>query len=335
MSKPVPTISFGIIVLNGEPFIRYCLRSLYPFAHEILVVEGATESAKSISTLGGHSIDSTLSSIKKFIEEEDPEKKITLITKEGFWKEKKEQSQAYAQKASGDYLWQVDVDEFYKKEDMRCIIQMLEKDPSITAVSFITRSFWGGIQYTSDSPYIGNFHRLFKWGPGYAYTNHRPPTVENESRINLRSIEWIPGETLAKKNIYLYHYSLLFPKQVHEKSAYYRDVTWGDWKHMKEWEVNNYVNLEHPFRVHNTYNTVSWLDRYKGTHPEEIDRMMNDIKEEKISTKLRPTADIEHLLQSRSYQVRRFMIKTFYTLVRFLKSRIRFMLIKMKLHTPS
>ena len=39
----LPRISFGIIVFNGEPFTRYCLRALYPFAHEIIVVEGGHE----------------------------------------------------------------------------------------------------------------------------------------------------------------------------------------------------------------------------------------------------------------------------------------------------
>jgi len=29
-----PKIAFGIIVLNGEPFARYCLTSIYPFAAE-------------------------------------------------------------------------------------------------------------------------------------------------------------------------------------------------------------------------------------------------------------------------------------------------------------
>ena len=36
----LPRVTFGIIVLNGEPFTRYCLRALYAFAHEIIVVEG-------------------------------------------------------------------------------------------------------------------------------------------------------------------------------------------------------------------------------------------------------------------------------------------------------
>ena len=38
-----PRITFGIIVLNGEPFIRYCLRQLYPHAHEITRAVGAED----------------------------------------------------------------------------------------------------------------------------------------------------------------------------------------------------------------------------------------------------------------------------------------------------
>ena len=59
----LPKVTFGIIVLNGEPFTRYCLRALYPFAHEIIVVEGATVSASTIATSDGHSTDDTLETL--------------------------------------------------------------------------------------------------------------------------------------------------------------------------------------------------------------------------------------------------------------------------------
>ena len=52
-----PKITFGIIVLNGEPFTRYCLRSIYPFAYEIIVVEGGHVDARSVCTPDGHSVD--------------------------------------------------------------------------------------------------------------------------------------------------------------------------------------------------------------------------------------------------------------------------------------
>src|SRR6185312_6046837 len=134
----LPKITFGIIVLNGEPFIRYCLRSIYPFAHEIIVVEGGHEDVKSVCTSDGHSIDTTLETLYQFKKEEDIENKLTIVTRNGFWPHKDElgrsrtpQSRAYAERATGDYLWQIDIDEFYRKEDMISIIDMLKNDPEI------------------------------------------------------------------------------------------------------------------------------------------------------------------------------------------------------------
>ena len=69
----IPKITFGIIVLNGEPFTRYNLRALYPFAHEIIVAEGASFYATNAATSDGHSIDGTLK-LYKFKAEEDPKK---------------------------------------------------------------------------------------------------------------------------------------------------------------------------------------------------------------------------------------------------------------------
>lgn len=68
-----PRVTFGIIVLNGEPFTRYSLRSLYPFAHEIIVVEGASEKAAAIATPDGHSIGGTLDVLHRFKAKEDPD----------------------------------------------------------------------------------------------------------------------------------------------------------------------------------------------------------------------------------------------------------------------
>src|SRR4030095_3477444 len=98
MNKPgLPKITFGIIVLNGEPFTRYCLRALYPFAHEIIVVEGANPSAAAYATPDGHSVDGTLEVLRHFKADEDPEDKLRLIVRDGFWSEKDEQSRAYAE----------------------------------------------------------------------------------------------------------------------------------------------------------------------------------------------------------------------------------------------
>ncbi len=65
-NRSLPRIAFDIIVLNGEPFTRYCLRALYPFAHEILVVEGAAPAAAEAATPDGHSTDGTLETLYRF-----------------------------------------------------------------------------------------------------------------------------------------------------------------------------------------------------------------------------------------------------------------------------
>src|SRR5204862_3398887 len=99
------------------------------------VVEGPAPGGRNIATPDGHSSDGTLDILRRFRENEDPEHKVTVVTAEdeghpdGFWPgEKHEQSRAYAKRATGNYLWQVDIDEFYKTRDMERILGMLAAD---------------------------------------------------------------------------------------------------------------------------------------------------------------------------------------------------------------
>ncbi len=308
---PFPRVTFGIILLNGQPFVRYNLRALYPFAHQIVVVEGAVSAAAEIATDEGHSIDGSLDELYRFQEEEDPENKLEIVTRQGFWAEKDEMSQAYAERATGDYLWQVDIDEFYRPHDMQQVLLMLQDDPRITAVSFKQITFWGGFDYIADGWYLRHggeiFHRLFQWQSGYSYTDHRPPTVVDRFGRNLRDLEYISGYDLAGADIILHHYSLLFPRQVLEKSAYYSEAAWVERKRMKTWADEVYGSLKRPFRVHNVYYYPSWLQRYRGQHPPQIEALRKDIASGLIDVSLRPTDDIEALLKSPKYRIgRRF-----------------------------
>ena len=309
-----------MIVLNGEPFVRYNLRALYPFAHEIVVVEGASPSAACIATPDGHSTDDTLDTLRDFKAHEDTEKKLVIITAEdeghsnGFWPgEKHEQSQAYARRATGHYLWQVDVDEFYKPEDMRAVLEMLRDDPQITAVSFKQITFWGGFDYIVDGWYLRRgaeiYHRLFKWGPGYQYITHRPPTVEDAQGCDLRALKWASGHDLARRNVFLYHYSLLFPKQVIEKCEYYRNAAWARRDKAQQWTREVFLELGKPYRVHNVYDYPSWLDRFTGSHPSQIKALRADLQARRINTAMRSTDDIERFLRSPAYWLGRTGLK--------------------------
>jgi glycosyltransferase involved in cell wall biosynthesis len=309
----LPKVTFGIIVLNGEPFTRYCLRALYPFAHEIIVVEGAAPAAAKVATLDGHSTDGTLEILYRFKAEEDPQDKVQIITREGFWSEKDEQSQAYAKRATGDYLWQVDIDEFYDPRDMQTILGMLRGDPEITAVSFEQVTFWGGFDYVVDGWYLRRganiFHRLFKWGPGYQYATHRPPTVIDPQGRELRQIKWLNGHELARLHVYLYHYALLFPKQVIEKCEYYGSATWLRREKAQRWAREVFVDLKSPYRVHNVYRHPSWLERFDGNHPPQVMALRDDIEAGRINVLTRSSDDIERLLDSFSYQMGRALIR--------------------------
>ena len=330
----MPRITFGVIVLNGQPFTPYTLRSVYPFAHQIVVAEGAVLAANAIATSDGHSRDGTLDELQRFKAEEDPDDKLVIVTAEdeghpdGFWPgEKDEQSRAYAKRATGDYLWQLDIDEFYRAEDMERVLAMLQADPSIAAVTFKQLTFWGGTDYIVDGWYLRRgatyYHRLFRWGPGYSYATHRPPTVLDREGVDLRSRHWVRGDTLAARGIFLYHYSLLFPKQVLDKCDYYANAAWAQRAGAAGWAQDGYMNLRRPFRVHNVYAYPSWLARYTGPHPDETQRMVADIQGGAVVGALRQTDDIEALVDAWWYRLGRSALKAAEPVDRWSRSGLR------------
>ena len=313
-----PRITFGVIVLNGEPFTKYCLRSLYPHAHEIIVVEGAAPGGAAIATADGHSSDGTLLALREFQSEEDPDGKVVIVTAEdeghgdGFWPgEKDEQSRAYAARATGDYLWQVDIDEFYRDRDMLAVLGTLRRDPTITAVSFKMLTFWGDLGYTVDGWQLrrgkDHYHRLFKWGPGYRYASHRPPTVRDERGVDLRELNWLDVPATAALGVRLFHYSLLLPKHVREKGEYNKRAAHShsraaEWD---TWMAQSFLTTARPYRVHNLWQQPSWLLRYGGDHPEQVRAMMSDIRSGRVVADLRQTDDVERLLRSWWYPLGR------------------------------
>lgn len=311
-----PRVTFGIIVLNGEPFTRHNLRALYPFAHQIVVAEGASPRAAGIARPDGHSLDGTLEILRAFKAEEDPDNKITIVTAEdcghadGIWPgEKDEQSQAYAQRADGDYLWQVDIDEFYQPQDMSSVLATLASRPVVTQINVPQLNFWGGFGYVVDGLFLQQYYRAFglgvprafKWGPGYRYTTHRPPTVVDAAGRATCEGTVIEGRELANHGIYCYHYATVLPHAVDRKMQYYALQGWPGSDRFGEWFESDFVRITRPFRVHHVVDAVSWIDRFGGSHPPEIQSMMRDL-ERSGSHPLRPVDDIERVLASRRYR---------------------------------
>lgn len=310
-----PLISFGLIALNAQPFLDYNLRALYPFAHQLLVVEGATEAAKSLATDEGHSIDGTWERLIQFRETEDPKNKLHIITArdegylDGFWPEKDQMSRAYAKRATGDWLWQVDGDEFYKKEDIGAIVTMLANDPNISAVSFPYYEFFGGFDYLITGKWhmveYPRVHRLFRWGKGYTYSLHRPATVVDQNQKDLREKKWISSPKNGSRPIYMYHYSYVFPKQARQKVGYYSNVSWTEtFRQNQKWLEDSYLGLKAPLFLGERGGLIfQWLERYRGSHPEAIDQLQADVANGAVQEPLRPTEDIERILKSPGYRL--------------------------------
>lgn len=306
-----PKVTFGIIVLNGEPFTRYCLRSLYPFAHQIIVVEGAHENARAVATEDGHSIDGTLQVLQRFQSEEDPDGKVEIVTRDGFWPQKDElgndrthQSRAYAERATGDYLWQVDIDEFYRPQDLALVLDMLAGEPEVTAVSFYLRAFWGRPTYEMEGWKWKkrDVHRLFRWRKGYTYVTHEPPTVTDALGRDLRELKWVSGGHMARMGVFMYHYSQLFPRQVLQKALIYQEEKPESCAGLAEWVESSYIRLDRPFRVERHHWEPSWLKRYRGDYPAAVAQLMADVESGVVEEELRPQDDVERLLSSWWYR---------------------------------
>lgn len=316
-------IAFGMIALNARPLIEYNLPALYPFAHQIIVVEGATRSAASLADAKGHSLDGTHTWLRDFKSQNDPENKLLIVSakdegfSDGLWPEKDEMSQAYAKRASGDWLWQVDSDEFYKPKDMMHIISILDRQPDLNGVSFPFIEFWGSFDYiTNGTWYLQEFTavpRVFRWGKDFTYTNHRPPQVADNRGVVLDHRRFLKGNALKRTGIFMYHYSYVFPKQTLQKVGYYTNVGWTDmFRKNAGWLQESYFGLKRPmFLGDRKHSALQWLERFKGTHPDAIGELQADLAAGHISEALRPTDDIERLLSSRLYAVERALARAF------------------------
>jgi len=315
----LPRISFGIIVLNGEPFTRYNLKYLYPFAHQIIVVEGSSPRFAFNASPEGHSIDGTLELLRSIKREEDPENKITIVTAEdegypnGFWPgHQTEQSQAYAKRATGNWLWQVDIDEFYQPEDTVKVINFLRANPSTTCLTFNSYHFWGGFDYILQGGLLmsrsfqgeswGAFRRVFMWAPGYRYVDHEPPTVCNAEGKDITHIcKYNMSRLSAFPPIYLYHYTNIFPSQVIPKGKFYLYLSAGESQKAKFEGFTEILDQKKGLRIFDHFGTYNWLRKFDGKHPLAIETLRQDIDSGFIRINLISTEDIKDLLTSYKY----------------------------------
>lgn len=289
-------ITFGMIVLNGDFFLRQVLESIYPFAYKICIAEGPVKYWRDQGVM--YSTDDTLHILRSF---PDPENKI-VIESRGYL-EKDDQCRAWFDHVpqDTDYVFCVDSDEVHRRGDIEKLITYLEKERPAT-VGFKSDTFYGGFDRV-----IGGFERdhsfkrVLKFEPGCYYLTHRQPTLANKKGIPIdQSGPNITGNQLYQiTGITMPHYSYVSPKGVYEKLKYYESavISKGNCipNYFKDVFVPwvNSVNSD-PFKKDAIAIEEKWKGvqefmpnkrseaftiPFTGTHPDTILRDMDQLKE--------------------------------------------------------
>lgn len=295
-------VSFVMNVLNGEPFIEYQLRSIYPFAHEIIITEGAYSKFAHGATPDGHSTDNTITIIKNF---PDPAHKIHLIEHTGFWDDRCEMCNGFMASVTGDILWQVDADEFYHPWAYEYIITLFENDKELDLVSFRVKDFFASLNYevvgATAITNLRDVRRVHRFQIGDRWITQRPPTLVDSRGILKPIRKEITAEKIHKLGIFIFHPTTLLEKQTFDKFKYYRQM-WKGIEQSDSWLYDTWYHFRNPLRLAGFTEYASWIEVYTDSVPPLLSDMIADIQMGKYpDIKLRDNADIELYLHQSSY----------------------------------
>ena len=237
-------ISFGIIVIDGMPFIRHQLTLIYPHAHEIFICEGGDDEWEKLHGYR-RSMDETLEVIENF---PDPEKKIHLIQEH--WVDKNHMCHEYSARVTGDIVWHMDVDEFIDPVHIPFLVALFEKYPEYDAMAPPQIVFWGdtrtimgaqngGKEYVFEMPGIDRIYR-HKKGLLIHHLPQRGYFDPVEEKIIPATL--FPEEWLTRRGIYNFHFSYILPKAVRNKMKYYNERVPGSVK--PGWYQNVFLNFK-------------------------------------------------------------------------------------------
>jgi len=277
-------IAFGMIVFEGDYVLKQCLEQVYPFASQILIAEGP------VSYWQRQGRTTSLDETNKILSEfPDPENKIKIV--HGQYGEKDDQCRAYMQHINDDidYIWNLDSDEVYKTEDLKKIINFIEENKP-TSVGLRSCSFYGGFDdyLTGFELKQDNFLRIFRYVKGSTWQTHRPPTIQYPIEANITR-KHIDSDTIYNiLGVQMYHYSYVFPVQVHTKVNYYKDsvsrdnciddyfnriyLPWVNGDNETRQNIER-INLGvHEFKPH--VRGECFTAKFEGTHPKAIEKDM-------------------------------------------------------------
>jgi hypothetical protein len=261
-------------VLNGEPFIYYQLKSIYEHAHEIIIVEGAYNKFAHAAR-GFRSSDSTINTVKNF---PDPDRKIKLITRDYFYDDRVGMCNEFISDLTGDVLWQVDVDEFYRNDTHEYVKQLFDADEELDQISFNFVDYYGGFDYVIEGykDSLLDVIRVNRIQAGMRWSSQRPPTLElNGKRLNPR--KKLNGQKMLSAGHLMHNATMLFDYQVQQKFKYYAEMWPKSIIGSTDWFVASWKNFDTKFCVAGMRRTLTYLVPRTIELPEILIEMQNDI----------------------------------------------------------
>jgi len=239
-------VHFLTIVLNGEPFIRYhinLLRTL-PYRWHWHIVEGVADlcndtgwslefggKVPSNFHQNGLSIDGTSEYLDK-LAALFPENVSLYRTKPGdIWKGKKEMVNApLASIREECLLWQLDVDEYWTREQLVRGRELFLRNPDRTAAWYNCRFYVGPHLIVMDSESTGhrlteNWLRTWRYKPGYRWQAHEPPILTGQgpdgASVDIGNLNPFLAAETQKYGLVFQHKAYVLAKQLQFKELYY------------------------------------------------------------------------------------------------------------------
>jgi hypothetical protein len=237
----MPTIHFFTIVLNGMPFIEYHINMMkeLPYNWHWHIVEGVAEPTHSYSWTSMHggtfrhnfhkkglSNDGTTEYLNKLIQIYPDQ--VSIYRKRGgkFWYGKLEMVNAPIDSLPDNcLLWEIDVDEFWDKENVINMVNMFQDNPT-KMMAFVPGHFFVGPNrfVTSQGTWATRPEdnpRVFRFFKGMHWKHHTPPTLVDGNGKDLGRIHPITKAELLEKGISFQHFAYVTPKQLIFKEMYY------------------------------------------------------------------------------------------------------------------
>jgi len=242
-------IEFFTIVYNGQPWIRgqaEFFRQLGGVDWRWHVVEGLAEHVEDtawckeaggrISDFERRNLNLSTDGTREFLDGLKKEfgDRVSIYRPPGAepWPGKKAMVDCFLPKLEdGCLLWQLDVDEFWKPDQVRQIVAEFEKRPELTAGWFDCDYFFGWDRCSSRPGVFGNFReyewlRVWRYQKGDSWGSHEPPRLIRNSEIGSRKedvgrISPMRQDETRARGWKFQHFALTDRAQMEFKEIYY------------------------------------------------------------------------------------------------------------------